>query len=58
MMAVQTGLHSMNLAVELTLTQDQVTSTRQGVINLTDRDGHLGIQAISLLDPNASADDQ
>lgn len=57
MMAVQTGLRSMNLAVELTLTQGQETSTRQGVINLTDRDGHLGIQAISLLDPNASEDD-
>lgn len=54
MMAVQTGLKSMNLAVELTLTQGSETSTRQGVINLTDRDGHLGIQAISLLDPNAS----
>ncbi len=52
LMAVQTGHKSMNLAVDLTLTISGNTTTRQGVINVTDRDGHLGIQAISLLDPN------
>lgn len=52
MMAVQTGHKSMNLAVDLTLTQGGIQSARQGVINITERDGHLGIQAISLLDPH------
>ena len=52
LMAIQTGNKSMNLAVDLTLTQSGSTSTRQGVINVTERDGHLGIQAISLLNPN------
>ncbi|MFN3237151.1 MAG: hypothetical protein ACE37D_08830 [Pseudomonadales bacterium] len=52
MMAVQTGHKSMNLAVDLTLQQSGSSTARQGVINITERDGHLGIQAISLLDPN------
>lgn len=51
MMAVQTGKKSMNLAVELTLNH---TEKRQGIINLNERDSHLGIQAISLLKPIAS----
>ncbi|MFT5012699.1 MAG: hypothetical protein ACJAX5_001546 [Patiriisocius sp.] len=54
LIAVQTGTKSMNIAVELTLDQAGTTVTRQGVINVTERDNHLGIQAISLLDPNAT----
>ena len=55
MMAIQTGHKSMNMAVDLTLTQNGRATTRQGIINITERDGHLGIQAISLLDPNEEA---
>ena len=51
LMAIQTGRRSMNLAVELTLDQGGMKTRRQGVINVTERDNHLGIQAISLLDP-------
>lgn len=53
LMSVQTGQKSMNLGVELTIEQQGVRSRRQGIINVTDREGHLGIQAISLLDPDA-----
>lgn len=53
LMAVQTGQKSMNLAVELTITQDGGQFRQQGVVNVTDREGHLGIQAVSLLDPDA-----
>lgn len=52
LMAIQTGRKSMNFAVDLSLTIDGKVTTRQGVINATERDGHLGLQAISLLDPN------
>ena len=54
LMAIQTGKKSMNLAVDLTLTQAGNTLIRQDIINVTDRDNHLGIQAISLLDPTAT----
>jgi hypothetical protein len=53
LMAIQTGRKSMNLAVEMTLEQSGVKSRRQGVINVTERDSHLGIQAVSLLNPDS-----
>lgn len=49
--AVQTGLHSMNAAVDLQVLAGGETTAMQGVINITNRDGHLGIQAWSLLNP-------
>ena len=55
LMAIQTGHKSANLAVDITITQNGATSIRQGVINVTEREGHLGIQAISLLDPNTES---
>ena len=39
----------MNIALELGMPDGGM---RQGVVNVTNRDGHLGIQAWSLLDPN------
>ena len=53
---LQTGQYSMNLGVELTLSMAGEKHQRQGIVNVTERDGHLGIQAVSLLDPNAEAE--
>ncbi len=53
LLAVQTGQHSMNIALELGMPDGGV---RQGVVNVTNRDGHLGIQAWSLLDPNEAGE--
>lgn len=47
MMSVQSGLRSINVAAELTVDDNPM----QAIINVTLRDDHLGIQAISLLDP-------
>ncbi len=52
MMSVQTGRHSMNVAVDMTLSGPQGSQLMQGIVNITNRDGHLGIQAWSFLDPN------
>ncbi len=52
MFAVQTGMHAINVAVELTVTEDSGSRRTQGVINVNDRGGHLGIQAWSFLNPD------
>jgi len=50
--AVQTGTHSMNAALDISLTTKTEKRQRQLILNLNDRDGHLGIQAWSLLNPH------
>lgn len=57
MHVVQAGRLSANLALDLGITDGENDRAYQAVMNITDRDGHLGIQAWSLLDPNALADD-
>lgn len=57
MMGVQTGRQAMNVAAELTVNTDGAALPRQAVININNRDGHLGIQAWSLLDPTEETDD-
>jgi len=54
--AVQTGLHSMNAAVDLQVLANGEATALQGVVNITHRDGHLGIQAWSLLNPEQTED--
>lgn len=51
MMAVQTGQHAINVAVDLSVMTDGQSQPRQAIVNLNDRDDHLGIQAWSVLDP-------
>lgn len=58
MMALQAGHLSMNVGADLRVTMDGDDKPLQAVINITSRDGHLGIQAMSLLDPNEPRDDQ
>ena len=57
MMAVQTGRMSMNAAVELTTATASGTRHLQSVVHINNRDGHLGIQAWSMLDPDETVDD-
>lgn len=62
MMALQTGRLSMNLGAEFLMDSrvdggGEGSALRQAVLNLTERDGHLGIQAISMLDPNEPEED-
>ena len=54
LIAVQTGQHALNVAVDLNLPNGE---QRQGVIHLNDRDSHLGIQAWSILNPDEVAVD-
>jgi hypothetical protein len=54
LLALQTGRHSLNAALEVKLANGE---TRQAVVHVNDRDGHLGIQAWSLLNPNELAED-
>lgn len=54
LMALQTGKHSCNVAMDFSLTEDGRSRTMQAILNVTERDDHLGIQAWSLLDPNAA----
>lgn len=56
LMAVQTGQHSMNVAVDVTVSSPAGSRLMQGVVNINNRDGHLGIQAWSFLDPNEAAE--
>ena len=51
LMAVQTGQRAMNAAIDLSVSNSEGTRLLQGVININNRDHHLGIQAWSLLDP-------
>jgi hypothetical protein len=57
LIAIQTGQHSMNAAIELNVSNHEGTHLMQGVINVNDRDGHLGIQGWSILNPNEPAED-
>ncbi len=57
LMAVQTGQHSMNAAVDVTVSSPAGSRLMQGAVNINNRDGHLGIQAWSFLDPNEPVDD-
>lgn len=52
MMGLQTGLHSMNIGIELMVQTEEGEHQLQGVVHLNDRDNHLGIQAWSLLTPD------
>lgn len=54
--AIQTGRVSMNAAVEIELRYEDGTHNLQGVVHVNQRDDHLGIQAWSLLDPNATVE--
>ncbi len=54
MIALQTGKHSINVTLEISVTAEQVTRDLNAVLNITDRDDHLGIQVWSVLDPNLS----
>lgn len=56
LMALQTGKRSCNVAMDFTLRDAGRSRPMQAVLNVTERDEHLGIQAWSLLDPNAEAD--
>lgn len=57
MMVLQAGNYSANLALELfTFTGNEETYL-QAVVSVTERDGHLGIQAWSLLDPTIGLED-
>lgn len=49
LIAVQTGQHALNAAVDLSLPNGE---QRQGVIHINNRDDHLGIAAWSILNPN------
>ena len=51
--SVQTGNLSMNIAMDVTVENASGSEPYQAVLNITLRDGHLGIQAWSLLDPHA-----
>ena len=51
LIAVQTGLKSCNVAMDFTLRESRHTRPMQAVLNVTERDDHLGIQGWSLLDP-------
>lgn len=56
LMALQTGKRSINIAMEFSLSEGGRNRAMQAVLNITERDDHLGIQAWSLLDPNLEAD--
>ncbi|MEX2488945.1 MAG: hypothetical protein WD356_05390 [Pseudomonadales bacterium] len=49
--ALQTGNASMNAALDVTVTNEEGNRALQVVVNVTNRNDHLGIQAWSLLDP-------
>lgn len=51
LIALQTGNASMNAGLDITITGEEGKQTLQAVVNVTNRDDHLGIQAWSLLDP-------
>jgi hypothetical protein len=57
MLALQTGRRSCNVGVDVTFEREQGVQSLQGVINVTEREDHLGIQAWSFLDPNERAPD-
>lgn len=56
MVGLQTGRLSINVGLDVTVAGLDGPRPMQGVLNVTERDGHLGIQAWSFLDPNAVED--
>jgi len=55
MQSLQTGIKSANIALEIYVQEEsQEPQLFQAIMNLTIRDEHLGIQAWSLLNPNAN----
>jgi|TARA_B100002003_G_scaffold242864_1_gene266454 hypothetical protein len=50
---LQAGKMSVNAGLDLVVRDDSSTNEFQAVVNVTVRDDHLGIQAWSVLDPNA-----
>ncbi len=55
LLALQVGNHSLNVAADLNVSTDDAERDLQAVINLTLKDGHLGIHAWSFLDPSEPA---
>lgn len=53
LVSLQSGRRSMNAAMDITLSNEAGGRPMQAIVNVTERDEHLGIQAWSLLDPNA-----
>lgn len=51
LVALQTGQRSMNAGIDVSVSTPEGTTLMQGVININERDQHLGIQAWSLLNP-------
>lgn len=51
MIAIQTGKRSVNAALEISVSAEHGTQDLNAVLNITDRNDHLGIQAWSVLDP-------
>ncbi len=49
--AIQTGMHSMNAALDINLNIGGTHHQRHIVLNISKRNNHLGIQAWSALDP-------
>lgn len=58
LMAVQAGLHSANLALDLSVSNASGTRHLQAVVLVTNRNNHLGIQAWSLLDPTEEEEEE
>ena len=56
MMALQTGKRSINIGMDFVLSEAGRSRAMQAVLNITERDDHLGIQAWSLLNPNPVED--
>lgn len=61
--ALQTGLYSMNIGIELNISNGTETQLLQGIIHVNnrkpaeDREPHLGIQAWSILNPNEQTEE-
>jgi len=51
-LALQTGKRGINIAADVTFSTDDGSSPYQLVMQMTDRDDHLGIQAWSILNPD------
>ena len=52
--AIQTGFKSLNIALDLNVN----SNAYQAVMNISERDNHLGIQAWSLLNPDSQTSEQ
>ncbi len=56
LMVLQAGNHSINVASDISVTSENQKRDLQAVVNITNRDDHLGIQAWSILDPQQAED--